>query len=867
MVSLLDDDASGFGNRVLSLLGNLVTGGRIGDPSVQRAPTAAGDPLGPVQSPVQRQSSLDALMSFGGALSQAGAGRYGPPVPLGVALNDAFSGARQSAVSDEVAAQAAIDAQLRRRILLRQEQQAEQANAILMQALPGLLGPPPQPTTPQGPPPGYTPGATLRGLLGAAEGGDRGYSAVNSGGYTGRYQVGSQLLADQGVYTPAEGEKPNAWGGTFNIPGFPQIKTRDDFLRTPAAQDAVFDSSMSHLSKALTDNGTFERGIGKTINGVPVTREGLLAGAWLGGATGIKNWVDSDGKHDPADANGTKLSQYVALGGHAATPAAPAQPQPTQYAGPGVPTGGTTVAYPGRPDADVSPGTTAAAPAQTATAPATAAPPAAAAPSAQGGGGTVGALPSGAQPVMPTSLPAMTQGVLATLPPAQKALVIAGLLDPRTRGATLVQLATKQPQMPMQLDTASGTFLLSPNGQITQVGGPKGAPQVQDFLVNGEHRRMQFDPVSRQWQDVGAVPVSPDRQVVQRNGQNVVLERSPDGSWHEMGQAEIPGSSQAKTPERQQQDITASTTGNRQTIQQGGKNVVIEKQQDGSWKTIGEAEIPGSSQPVTPERARQEAARTAQSQRVTIQLDGKNVEMQQQADGSWKPIGQAPVSTAQQEAGLAGQKAFDTERGKQVAERVAGYQKAAGEAQQAIDALTTMRRVQQDTPTGPLAPHLTAYGALASSLGINLGPIAQGLSPQSVAGAQAFSKLSAGLATHLIGANGFPSNSFSNADRQFVESMVPNLTNTPNANLLIGAFMQAQAQRVQQRATDYAAIKTKTPDSVEAWEQQWTRNNNANPIFREVSTPDEAKALPPNTIYHVKGQPLDKAWGLIGSGG
>jgi len=331
--------------------------------------------------------------------------------------------------------------------------------------------------------------------------------------------------------------------------------------------------------------------------------------------------------------------------------------------------------------------------------------------------------------------------------------------------------------------------------------------------------------------------------------------------------AEIPGSSQAKTPERQQQDITASTTGSRQTIQQGGKNVVIEKQQDGSWKTIGEAEIPASSQAVTPERAQQEAARTAQSQRVTIQLDGKNVEMQQQADGSWKPIGQAPVSTAQQEAGLAGQKAFDTERGKQVAERVAGYQKAAGEAQQAIDALTTMRRVQQDTPTGPLAPHLTAYGALASSLGINLGPIAQGLSPQSVAGAQAFSKLSAGLATHLIGANGFPSNSFSNADRQFVESMVPNLTNTPNANLLIGAFMQAQAQRVQQRATDYAAIKTKTPDSVEAWEQQWTRNNNANPIFREVSTPDEAKALPPNTIYHVKGQPLDKAWGLIGSGG
>jgi hypothetical protein len=822
MVSLLDDDASGFGNRVLSLLGNLVTGGRIGDPSVQRAPTAAGDPLGPVQSPVQRQSSLDALMSFGGALSQAGAGRYGPPVPLGVALNDAFSGARQSAVSDEVAAQAAIDAQLRRRILLRQEQQAEQANAILMQALPGLLGPP-QPTTPQGPPPGYTPGTTLRGLLGAAEGGDRGYSAVNSGGYSGRYQVGSQLLADQGIYTPAEGESSNAWGGTFNIPGFPQIKTRDDFLRTPAAQDAVFDSSMSHLSKALTDNGTFERGIGKTINGVPVTREGLLAGAWLGGATGIKNWVDSDGKHDPADGNGTKLSQYVALGGHAATPAAPAapaQPQPTQYAGPGVPTGGATVAYPGRPDADVSPGTTAAAPTQTATAPPTAAAPGAAAPGAAAPA-TTAATGGTAQPVMPTSLPAMTQGVLATLPPAQKALVIAGLLDPRTRGATLVQLATKQPQMPMQLDTASGTFLLSPNGQITQVGGPKGPPMVHTFMRDGKPVQQQYNPATQQWEDRGPPPQGEETREFQIGDQNVVRHKDVAGNWTTIGVAPIPAGSLPLTPERQKQTIDAATATGLKI--ESGVNPQTNRNEQYYLDPI-------THQPV------------------------------------WLGVG-APPTAAQQEAGLAGQKAFDTERGKQVAERVTGYQKAANEAQQAIDALTAMRRVQQNTPTGPLAPHLTAYGALANSLGIDLGPIATGLSPQSVAGAQVFSKLSAGLATHLIGANGFPSNSFSNADRQFVESMVPNLTNTPNANLLIGAFMQAQAQRVQQRATDYAAIKNKTPDSVEAWEQQWTRNNNANPIFREVSTPDEAKALPPNTIYHVKGQPLDKAWGLIGSGG
>jgi len=51
--------------------------------------------------------------------------------------------------------------------------------------------------------------------------------------------------------------------------------------------------------------------IGDTINGIPITKSGLLAAAHLGGVGGIKLFIMSNGNIDKEDAYGTKISDYI----------------------------------------------------------------------------------------------------------------------------------------------------------------------------------------------------------------------------------------------------------------------------------------------------------------------------------------------------------------------------------------------------------------------------------------------------------------------------------------------------------------------------------------------------------------------------
>lgn len=126
--------------------------------------------------------------------------------------------------------------------------------------------------------------------------------AVNGQGFSGQFQFGAGRLASDGLYTPAQGEdlKGNQWKGTFNIPGFPTVKTQADFLGNPAAQHAAL-----ALDVANTDHA-----IGQTPGADQFDQNGLRAVAHLGGLDGMKQFVASGGKSDPNDSNGTKLSDY-----------------------------------------------------------------------------------------------------------------------------------------------------------------------------------------------------------------------------------------------------------------------------------------------------------------------------------------------------------------------------------------------------------------------------------------------------------------------------------------------------------------------------------------------------------------------------
>lgn len=148
---------------------------------------------------------------------------------------------------------------------------------------------------------------------------------VNSLGYAGLYQFGAPLLSTLGLYKPGADENlqswsttsagaPGKWSGSFNIPGFPGIRTLADFRESPEAQRAAFQASTAYYDKEIDRRGLGQF-IGQTVNGVPITREGLYTGAHLGGIAGTDNWLR--GGVDRGDANGSKISGYIRMAANA----------------------------------------------------------------------------------------------------------------------------------------------------------------------------------------------------------------------------------------------------------------------------------------------------------------------------------------------------------------------------------------------------------------------------------------------------------------------------------------------------------------------------------------------------------------------
>jgi hypothetical protein len=148
------------------------------------------------------------------------------------------------------------------------------------------------------------------------------YTRVNEWGFAGAYQFGAPRLAELGVFTPAgslEGwnntkGRETKWQGTWNIPGFPEVRNLGDFINNKAAQDAVFALHEQRMDATIAERG-WDRLIGQTVRGIPITREGLRYGMHLGGPGGVAAFLE--GK-DRQDANGTKVADYIAMGRYGA---------------------------------------------------------------------------------------------------------------------------------------------------------------------------------------------------------------------------------------------------------------------------------------------------------------------------------------------------------------------------------------------------------------------------------------------------------------------------------------------------------------------------------------------------------------------
>lgn len=286
---------------------------------------------------------VQGLLGLGAGFGQA-AGPSRMPVPLGAAFGAGAQGLMGGLTN---AAKLRMLMEQEKRLgtqdeLARQQMELQRADFDRKRAIEAKMGEMAgQPDPLLGgsvPSPGAPVGTGLQANVVRSESGGN-PAAMNAQGYAGMAQMGAPLVADIGMYQrgPNEvfgGQLPGGWGGakwsgTFNIPGHPDVKTVQDFLAKPAAQQVAYDAAMARNDQQLKASGAYEH-IGQTINGIPVTREGLLKGAWLGGVGGVTSWLKSDGTMDRADANGTKISAYVASGAQAAQPQGQAQPAAAQ---------------------------------------------------------------------------------------------------------------------------------------------------------------------------------------------------------------------------------------------------------------------------------------------------------------------------------------------------------------------------------------------------------------------------------------------------------------------------------------------------------------------------------------------------------
>ena len=117
------------------------------------------------------------------------------------------------------------------------------------------------------------------------------YEVVNKEGYMGAYQFGDDRLADYKKATKS----------TFS---------KDEFLENAELQDKVFDWHVNDITEYMFKKG-LDSWIGQKILGVEVTKDGLIAVAHLGGKSGLKKFLESDGEYNPEDSQGTSLLDYL----------------------------------------------------------------------------------------------------------------------------------------------------------------------------------------------------------------------------------------------------------------------------------------------------------------------------------------------------------------------------------------------------------------------------------------------------------------------------------------------------------------------------------------------------------------------------
>lgn len=111
------------------------------------------------------------------------------------------------------------------------------------------------------------------------------YKKINSLGYMGKYQFGSQTLKTIGIHN------------------------NEAFLNSPKMQEKAFVALLSKNKYELRDE--IEKYSGKIVNGIKITESGILAAAHLGGVGSVKKFFKSNGERYLKDDYGTSIKSYM----------------------------------------------------------------------------------------------------------------------------------------------------------------------------------------------------------------------------------------------------------------------------------------------------------------------------------------------------------------------------------------------------------------------------------------------------------------------------------------------------------------------------------------------------------------------------
>jgi len=133
--------------------------------------------------------------------------------------------------------------------------------------------------------------STVSASLARTESGGR-YDIVNSEGFTGKYQWGQGRLDDFN----------RANGTSFTL---------DQFKNDPGLQERA---QQWHEGDIIAQLGGYE---GRVVKGITMTKGAIIGAAHLGGIGGARKFIETDGAYDPADSNGTTLSDYARTHGGA----------------------------------------------------------------------------------------------------------------------------------------------------------------------------------------------------------------------------------------------------------------------------------------------------------------------------------------------------------------------------------------------------------------------------------------------------------------------------------------------------------------------------------------------------------------------